>query len=493
MPKQADQTENSRPSRRENLTRQALDACLEFMRQQYLSDSRPWIIGYSGGKDSTCVLQLAWYALSTLPSDKLAKPVYIVTSDTLVESPAIEKHLEQSAKRINEAARIQGLPFEAHEVMPIVEESFWVNLIGRGYPAPYKKFRWCTEKMKIKPTTRFIREKVAQYGEVILLLGSRKAESSTRAQVFIHRRRIGVCLARHTDLPNAYVFTPIEDWSTQDVWTYLTSTSSPWGGDNHELVTMYRNAQAGECPLVIDKSTPACGGGRFGCWVCTVVDRDRTMEAMIDNGEHWLQPLLDLRNWLADTADPAGKGHIREVRRRTGRIEFFKDADGKATLSHGPFKMSFRKEILERLLGTEKEVREHGPDPTVRLIRDEELHEIRQVWLHAEGDWEDSLPPIYEKVTGKRLDWLADDWSGMGGAEKRILEQVSQECKLPAKLLVELMDVEREHHGMSRRAGIYGQLEKILKKDWRSLEEAWADQNQTDGNGRSQKEESGAH
>jgi DNA sulfur modification protein DndC len=155
--------------------------------------------------------------------------------------------------------------------------------------------------------------------------------------------------------------------------------------------------------------------------------------------------------------------------------------------------MSFRKEILERLLGTEKEVREHGPDPTVRLIRDEELHEIRQVWLHAEGDWEDSLPPIYEKVTGKRLDWLADDWSGMGGAEKRILEQVSQECKLPAKLLVELMDVEREHHGMSRRAGIYGQLEKILKKDWRSLKEAWADQNRTDGNGRSPKEESGAH
>jgi DNA sulfur modification protein DndC len=217
------------------------------------------------------------------------------------------------------------------------------------------------------------------------------------------------------------------------------------------------------------------------------------MEAMIDNGEQWLQPLLDLRNWLADTADPAKKKDIREVRRRTGKIEFFRDTDGKSTLKHGPFKMSFRKEILERLLRAEKEVRGRGPDASVKLIRDEELHTIRQVWLHEEGDWEDSLPSIYEKVTSARLDWLADDWSGMGGAEQRVLEEVSREYKLPAKLLVELMDAEREHHGMSRRAGVYGQLEKVLRKDWRSLEEAWAGQREADGNGQSSKEEAGAH
>jgi len=438
------------------------------------------------------VLQLAWYALATLPRERLTKPIYVITSDTLVESPAIEKHLETSMTRINEAAKYQRLPFEAYQVSPIVQETFWVNLIGRGYPAPYKKFRWCTEKMKIKPATRFITEKVAQYGEVVLLLGSRKAESSTRAQVFIHRRRIGKCLARHTNLPNAYVFTPIEDWSTEDVWTYLTSTACPWGGDNRELISMYRNAQAGECPLVIDKSTPACGGGRFGCWVCTVVDRDRTMEAMIDNGEHWLQPLLDFRNWLAGTADPAKKKHIREARRRTGKIEFFRNAAGRTALKRGPFKLSFRKELLRRLLKTEKEMQRQGPDPTVRLIRDEELHEIRRLWLHEEGDWEDSLPVIYETITGGRLDWVADDWSGMRGAEKSVLEEVSRECKLPPKLLMELMDVERQHHGMSRRAGIYEQLERVLKKDWRSLEEAWTDLRKANGDGQSVEERIGA-
>jgi DNA sulfur modification protein DndC len=468
--------ENSPKVRHDKLTKESLAACLDLIRRQYLADGRPWVIGYSGGKDSTCVLQLTWNALASLPREQLTKPVYIITSDTLVETPAVETHLARTVKQIGEAAKAQGLPFEAHTVSPVDDETFWVNLIGRGYPAPYTKFRWCTEKMKIRPTTKFINDKVAQYGEVVLLLGSRRAESSTRAQVLQNRDKVGTYLARHKDLPNAYVFTPVEDWSTPDVWTYLTAAPPPWGGDNSELVTMYRNAQAGECPLVIDKSTPSCGGGRFGCWTCTVVDKDRSMEAMIDNGETWLQPLLDFRNRLALTDDPAIKKDIREIRRRTGRIEFFENSHGEKALKYGPFKLSFRQKLLEELLQAQQKVRASGPDPAVKLIQDRELHKIRQIWQHEEGDWQDSLPGIYEKVTGERLDWLDDDWSGMGGAEQRVLQEVSLECKLPPGLLVELMDVERKLHGMSRRSGVYAQLEKTLKKDWRSLEEAWAGQ-----------------
>lgn len=467
---------------RGSLNKQDLDSCLEIIRHHYISDSRPWVIGYSGGKDSTCVLQLAWNALSSLPSEKLTKPVYVIASDTYVESPAVESHLAFSLKRINQAAKKTELPIEAHKVSPTINDTFWVNLIGRGYPAPYSSFRWCTDRMKIEPATAFIRDKITQYGEVIILLGARKEESATRAQAMNNRHEVGSHLFRHSSLPNAWVFTPIEDWSSQDVWTYLTISPSPWGNDNRELVTMYLNAQAGECPLVIDKSTPSCGGGRFGCWVCTVVDRDRSMEAMIDNGEIWLQPLLDFRNWLSDTKNPDNKAQIRDVRRRTGRIEFF-GADGDKKLRYGPFKLGFRKEILERLLQTQKEVRKDGPDPNIKIILDEELHRIRQLWLHEEGDWEDSLPTIYSKVTGERLKWIEDDWSGMGGAEKRVLEEVSQECQLPVMLLLELMDVEREYHGMSRRSGIYEKLERTLKKDWRSLAEAQADEQGSSLNG----------
>src|SRR5262249_21694885 len=278
---------------------------------------------------------------------------------------------------------------------------------------------------------------------------------------------VSSCLARHKDLANAYVFTAIEEWSTPDVWTYLTSTKCPWGGDNSEIVTMYRNAQAGECPLVIDKTTPSSGAGRFRCWTCTVVEKDRSMEAMIDNGEEWLSHLLDFREWLMQTEEPTRRKQIREIRRRNGRIEFFAYADGQKDFKYGPFKLSFRKEILERLLRTQEAARKDGPDKNVKLIQDEELHRIRQLWHHEEGDWEDSLPGIVERVTGERMDWLEDDWSGMGGAEKRILEEVSSESGLHPNLLVGLMDVERKYHGMNRRAGVYAHLEKTLNKDWR--------------------------
>jgi len=473
MPKHRDERVGKTPTRKK-LTKQELDACLGLIREHYLADNRPWVIGYSGGKDSTCVLQLVWNALSGIPSAKLIKPVYVITSDTYVESPAVERHLAESLDRINSSARKSQLPIEAYKVGPTVDDTFWVNLIGRGYPAPYSSFRWCTDRMKIKPATVFIQKKVAQYGEVVIVLGARKEESTTRAQAMGHRRQVGSRLFRHGSLPNAWVFTPIEDWSTQDVWTYLTSISAPWGTDNRELVTMYRNAQAGECPLVIDKSTPSCGGGRFGCWVCTVVDRDRTMEAMIDNGEVWLQPLLDFRNWLADTKDPKNKSAIREVRRRTGKIEFFGPEDDKK-LRYGPFTLAFRKEILVRLLRAQIELKKQSSESSARLFLPDELHKIRQIWLHEEGDWEDSLPALVESVTGNRLDWLADDWSGMGGAEKSVLEEVSAEDQLPKGLLLELMDVEREFHGMSRRSGIYTELERTLKKDWRTLQKAEAD------------------
>jgi len=462
-----------KPNKQGKLTKDGLDACLDLIRRQYLGDGRPWVIGYSGGKDSTCVLQLVWNALLMIPAEKRNKRVYVIASNTLVETPAIERHLASSIDTIRASARNQELPIEASAVRPTIDQSFWVNLIGRGYPAPYSRFRWCTDRMKIEPATKFIKEKIAEYGEVVVLLGARKAESSTRAQVMSHRREISSHLFHHSSLANAWVFTPIEDWASDDVWTYLTSTPSPWGADNRELITMYRNAQAGECPLVIDKTTPSCGGGRFGCWVCTVVERDRTMEALIDNGDVWLQPLLDFRNWLSETKDPSKKSEIRVARRRVGRIEFF-ESEGQTKLRYGPFTLDFRKQILERLLMTQSEIRKLGPDPTVKLIQDGEILRIRQLWLHEEGDWGDSLPAIFEGITGERLEWALEDFSGMGGAEKRVLEEVCEEFGLPVDLLVGLLDVEREYHGMSRRSGIYAGLEKVLKKDWRSLDQAWA-------------------
>ena len=195
------------------------------------------------------------------------------------------------------------------------------------------------------------------------------------------------------------------------------------------------------------------------------------MEAMIDNGEEWLQPMLDMRDWLAETQIPENKPKIRDHRRRNGRVEYF-DAQGEQRIIWGPYKFEFRQEILRRLLKTQKEVRLNGPDPKLNLIYPDELHKIRQLWLHEEGDWEDSLPKLYQEETGEAMDWLIDDQAGVGGIEQRLLEEASREADLPDGLLQQLFDVERSHQGMTRRLGIYDKLDDVLSKNWETLEEA---------------------
>ena len=57
-----------------NLTKEDIRSVIEIIKELYLEDMIPWICGYSGGKDSTAVVQLVWYALQELPREKLKKP-----------------------------------------------------------------------------------------------------------------------------------------------------------------------------------------------------------------------------------------------------------------------------------------------------------------------------------------------------------------------------------------------------------------------------------
>ncbi|MBI3825594.1 MAG: DNA phosphorothioation system sulfurtransferase DndC [Candidatus Rokubacteria bacterium] len=446
------------------LGRDRLDSKYEEIRQVYLSDRRPWVIGYSGGKDSTTALQLIWSALSKLPSAELTKPVYVIASDTLVESPKIVDYIDASLERMNGAAGSAGLPLTAHKVKPTLENTFWVNLIGRGYPAPSKQFRWCTDRLKIEPANRFILEKVTEHGEVVVVLGVRKGESATRAQVMALHRLKNSLLSRHSRLPNAYVYTPVEDWTVDDVWTYLLQVPSPWGNNNRDLVTLYRNAQAGECPLVVDQATPSCGNSRFGCWVCTVVTKDKSMEALIENGAEWLEPMLEYRDLLSSTQDPAVKGQVREFKRRNGQVALKDDG----SIVYGPYKLAVRKDLLRRLLELQKRVRADGPNPKEQLISREELERIRALWRQEVQDWEDSVPKIYREVMGEDLDWVVDEQPGLSGEDRAILEGICERYNVPAAMVAKLIDLEREFHGMSRRAAIYQRIAAVFDEDWRS-------------------------
>lgn len=447
---------------------------VDQIRSIYLADSRPWVIGYSGGKDSTCALQLVWSAISGLEESAPKKPVYVLSSDTLVETPVIVNYIDSALKQINNVAQSTNLPIVARKVVPNVRDSFWVNLLGRGYPAPSSRFRWCTERLKINPANAFIQEKVAEFGEVVMVLGVRKAESATRAQVMSLHKIKGSPLSRHTSLANAFVYAPIERFSTDDVWTYLLQNPSPWGSDNRQLLAMYRNAQAGECPLVVDTKTESCGNSRFGCWVCTVVTKDKAMEAMIDKGEEWLEPLLELRDQLAETQDPAKKSKVRDFRRRNGQVSF--KAESTETIP-GPYKISFRKAFLRKLLEAQKQVNENAPpgEKTV-LIHDEELREIRRIWRMEFGDWEDSVSSIVRSVLSRELPVQDDDTFHFNGEDAHVLLDVCQEFNVPPELLARLLEVQRSVRGLKRRAAVHQKIGAVMEREWRTEGEVVRDQ-----------------
>ncbi|UHD15557.1 DNA phosphorothioation system sulfurtransferase DndC [Thiocapsa bogorovii] len=330
----------------------------DLLHGHYFADERPWVVAYSGGKDSTLVLQLVYDLVLKLGAGA-QKPIYVVASDTRVEAPNVEEYLADRLARLAGHARANGIPVYVHRVQPAPEQSFWGNLIGKGYPSPTRWFRWCTTKMKIKPSRAVIDGIVRDHGGVVLLLGTRLDESASRAHRMESRATNSRGLNPHGEIPDALVMTPIADWSTDQVWEYLfTHNPPPWGGTHDFMLDLYRQASGGECPVVLDLNTPSCGGSRFGCWTCTVVKEDKSMRGFIDSGAAWMQPLNEFRNWLKAIREDHSK---RDGIRRNESI------------GPGPFSSETRKLILRRLLELENTVGR-------RLIEDAEIAYIQQQW-----------------------------------------------------------------------------------------------------------------
>ncbi|MDE0711389.1 MAG: DNA phosphorothioation system sulfurtransferase DndC [Rhodospirillales bacterium] len=433
----------------------------------YESDQIPWVVGYSGGKDSTAVLQLVWLALAALPKDRRVKPVHVISTDTLVENPIVALWVSRSLEKINSAAEAQDLPIKAHRLTPETTNTFWVNLIGRGYPAPRPKFRWCTERLKIMPSTQFITSIVQRHGEAILILGTRKAESTKRAALMTkyEERRVREKLSPNGKLPNSFVYTPLESWSNDDVWLFLMQVANPWGYRNKDLLTMYQGASDdGECPLVVDTSTPSCGDSRFGCWVCTLVEKDKSMQAMIQNDEEkeWMLPLLELRNDLDPPRTVDTDRHLRDFRRLTGAVQLYQNRP-----IPGPYKQDVRSHWLRKVLATQRHIRENGPAEVrdVALITLAELEEIRRIWVVEKHEIEDDLPRIYEDETGQRYPGRSlDDNQIFGRSEMSALAEVCDGDELHYQLTRELLSVEKKYKSMLRRFGLFDAIERAFHR-----------------------------
>lgn len=435
----------------------------------YQSDQIPWVVGYSGGKDSTATLQLVWTAINQLDPNKRSKPIHIISTDTLVENPVVSLWVSKSLKRMQEAADGQGLNvFRPHRLTPELQDRYWVNLIGKGYPAPRPKFRWCTSRLKINPSNNFIQNVVRQNGEAILVLGTRKAESAARHANMKKYEATSTreLLSTHGQLDRSWVYTPIGDWSNDDVWMYLTQVPNAWGHPNEDLLGMYQGAtQDGECPLVVDTSTPSCGDSRFGCFVCTLVDKDKSMQAMIQNDseKEWMLPLMDFRNKWLDIKDD--RQH-RDHRRMDGRLTWHNDR-----LVHGPYTQQYRHQLLRAVLEAQSAVRELRQEDAddLEIISFEELEEIRRIWVKEKHELEDTLPTIFEEATGKAYPGKAlSERQPLSPDQLQELRALCQECGDPDGVvfqsLRDLLAVEHRYRTMARRTGLYDKLLSALKK-----------------------------
>ena len=415
---------------------------------QYLYDEseRPWIVGFSGGKDSTMLLQLVWIALTKIDPVFRNRRVYVVCNDTMVENPRIVKFISKTLAKIQKAANQNNIPITVHETMPRLEDSFWVRLIGLGYPAPNRFVRWCTERLKINPTTKFITEKVNENGEAVILLGTRSAESTNRAASMKRHEIKGQRLRKH-QLPNTFVYAPIKDIATNELWQYLNQVPPPWGGTHKELVTLYRNANAGDCPFVIDETTPSCGNSRVGCWVCTVVNKDKSMEGLIDSGEDWMQPLADIRNFLIETRDNPEKW--REKRRRDGT-----EKEG----IWGPYKFETRVEILKRILKAQRTIQE---TEGIELITHQEMVLIQYHWFR-DCFFKTKVSQVYNKIFKIQLDMSKQEEKHK--QESDLLKKSCKEEPKDVELIQDLLALQKTKTLMIRKRGLQSDIDNRLNQ-----------------------------
>jgi DNA sulfur modification protein DndC len=269
------------------------------------------------------------------------------------------------------------------------------------------------------------------------------------------------------------VYTPIVDWTNDDVWQYLMQVRNSWGHDNKSLLGMYQGATAdGECPLVVDTSTPSCGDSRFGCYVCTLVDKDKSMQAMIRNDQEkeWMLPLSDFRNRFLDIKDD--RKH-RDFRRLNGSLMVFH-----GQLVHGPYLQEYRETLLRELLAAQRQARELAPPDlrAIELISLEELEEIRRIWVTDKHEFEDNLPRIYAEAIGKPYPYgPLEEACPLQSADLDTLRQVCRDHGdihgIQFRMIRELLHIEESYRHASRRAGLYERLEQAISEGGFSSEE----------------------
>jgi DNA sulfur modification protein DndC len=305
-----------------------------------------WIVTFSGGKDSTASLIIA---LEAALEGNGPERIDIVYCDTGVEIPPVR----EGAVAFLEKLKSSPLPLHCHILRPRPEDGFWACLLGRGYPPPHHRFRWCTRRLKILPVRQ------ALGGERSLIItGVRLGESKARDhRLGLSCSRGGECghgaWAQEAHGMRAEFFAPLISWTECTVWDFLRLYAPALGYDVSHLAVYVER------------------GLRFGCWMCTVVKEDRALEALSSRPQ-WahLRPLLSYRSLVMEVASKPSKRLLRP--------------DGRP----GRLRLEVREELLEKLRELEEEV-------SLSLISPQEAEVIMRIWKEEKNEWD--MAASYDK------------------------------------------------------------------------------------------------
>jgi len=233
-----------------------------------------WVVAFSGGKDSSLLLRLVyeWARARVASGQPVPGRVWVLFNDTGSELPSLYRWVEEYVGYMTKLFNELGVDLAMERTEPEPGDRFADRVVGRGYPAPNFRFRWCVELLKIRPSRRALDRLASRLGRIVLLVGLREDESSARAAK-LRRSTCGggmTCLQSFyikTDLPGVTKVAPIKHWREEDVWAYLNQLArrEPIYG---KLLAMYGKGLYYPHPV------------RFGCWHCTLVKTHHALEVL---------------------------------------------------------------------------------------------------------------------------------------------------------------------------------------------------------------------
>ena len=272
-------------------------------------------VAFSGGKDSTALLMLAIMAAERAVEAGLKPILWVLNTDTGVESPVVWHHARSELHKASVFAEERGITMKIGVSKPSMSSSWILRIVGgRALPSFPENNTDCSVEWKVQPMQK-LRRKLEKHlakelkTESCTLIGTRFSESQDRARKMNARGESAIEPVRNK--AEELVLAPIAMWSDDDVWEMLALVR--YGQiksytDTETLFAIYQDAGPTSCAVVNDSiltgaasSRGGCGA-RTGCWTCVKVRTDASMENFLRKPEYaFMQGLNDLREFISAT------------------------------------------------------------------------------------------------------------------------------------------------------------------------------------------------